>query len=255
MESTTYNVSAEGQRRSARQFRRGAWETLRGKYWWAVLVTMVAAVLGAGGVAAASFTFNFRFEDGDRVVESIRNVLPPATMTVLLAVLIGLGVVCSIIGIAQFVLSGAVQIGLCRCNLDQYDGKAMTFPRLFSGFSIFGKALWLVVLTALKTLAWTLLFIVPGIVAAYSYALAPYLLAEHPDWSAHQAVEESKRLMCGNKGRMFRLDLSFLGWVLLAGLTCGAGSVFLAPYPEAAHALFYLEVSGQTERICRVPVE
>ena len=97
----------------------------------------------------------------------------------------------------------------------------------------------------LKILAWSLLFIVPGIVAAYRYALAPYLLAENPSLTAEEAIEKSKALMFGYKGRLFCLQFSFIGWYLLSALTGGIGWFFLAPYTKAADTAFYLERTGR----------
>ncbi|MEZ4629000.1 MAG: DUF975 family protein, partial [Eubacteriales bacterium] len=116
---------------------------------------------------------------------------------------------------------------------------------LFSRFSIFGNALLLRVLMVVKILLWSLLLIVPGIVAAYRYAMAPYLLAEYPELTPSEAIERSKQMMAGNKGRLFCLHFSFIGWFLLAALTWGIGFLFLAPYVKAAETAFYLELSGR----------
>ena len=99
---------------------------------------------------------------------------------------------------------------------------------------------------ALKIFLWTLLFIVPGIVAAFRYAMAPYVLAEHPELTASEAIEKSKQMMAGNKGRLFCLQLSFIGWFLLACLTWGVGFFFLAPYTKAAETGFYLDLTGRS---------
>lgn len=98
----------------------------------------------------------------------------------------------------------------------------------------------------LYTLLWMLLLIVPGIVKAYSYALAPYLVQDHPEMSASQAIDESMRLMEGHKMRLFMLDLSFIGWWLLCCLTFGLLTFIVAPYQMTARAEFYRELMGET---------
>lgn len=98
----------------------------------------------------------------------------------------------------------------------------------------------------LYTLLWMLLLIVPGIVKAYSYALAPYLVQDHPEMSASQAIDESMRLMEGHKMRLFMLDLSFIGWWLLCCLTFGLLTFIVAPYQLTARAEFYRELVGET---------
>lgn len=93
-------------------------------------------------------------------------------------------------------------------------------------------------------LLWTLLFIIPGIVASYSYAMTGYILAEDPDLTASQAIQRSKEMMRGNRWRLFCLQLSFIGWIILCLFTFGIGNLFLNPYQTAADAAFYREISG-----------
>lgn len=90
---------------------------------------------------------------------------------------------------------------------------------------------------------WSLLFVIPGIIASYRYAMTPYILAENMDLSVMEAISESKRLMKGNKLRLFFMELSFLGWQILCVLTLGIASLWVGPYMEAAKAAFYREIS------------
>lgn len=92
---------------------------------------------------------------------------------------------------------------------------------------------------------WSLLFIVPGIIAAYRYRLAPYLMAENPNLGIREAVNMSKELMAGHKWRLFCLNLSFIGWGILSALTCGIGDLWLNPYIYAANAAFYVDRTGR----------
>ena len=85
---------------------------------------------------------------------------------------------------------------------------------------------WLMFVMNLRVFLWSLVFIVPGIVAIYRYRQAWYFKAEHPDWGASKCLEESSKLMEGHKWRAFELDASFWGWLLLAGLAIGAQMVF-----------------------------
>ena len=89
---------------------------------------------------------------------------------------------------------------------------------------------------------WALLLIVPGIVKSYSYAMAPYLMHDHPEMTASQAIDESMRLMEGNKMRLFMLDLSFIGWWLLCLITFGLLLFIVCPYQMTARAEFYREL-------------
>lgn len=89
---------------------------------------------------------------------------------------------------------------------------------LFDGFSFVGKLIGLTIVTALFIWLWSMLFIIPGIIAAYRYRFAPYNLYENPGIGVMEALEMSKRQTMGYKGQLFALGLSYLGWTLLASL-------------------------------------
>lgn len=92
----------------------------------------------------------------------------------------------------------------------------------------------------LFTVLWSLLFVIPGIVKAYEYMMIPYLLADNPQMTKEQAFAESKRMMQGQKWKAFVLDLSFIGWYILSGLTLGILAIFyVSPYVNATHAALY----------------
>ncbi|MCR5397971.1 MAG: DUF975 family protein [Lachnospiraceae bacterium] len=92
----------------------------------------------------------------------------------------------------------------------------------------------------IKTIGWTLLFIIPGIVKSYEYRMIPYLLAEDPELSSEEAFAMSKQMMHGQKWRAFVLDLSFIGWHILSLITLGLLAVFfVAPYQFSVNAALY----------------
>ena len=118
---------------------------------------------------------------------------------------------------------------------------------LFCRFHIFWKAFGLRVVMSIFVTLWSFLFIIPGIIASYSYAMAPYLMAENPDMGIMEAINRSKELMRGNKWRLFCLHLSFIGWVFLCMFTCGLGFLFLSPYQMLADVAFYREITGKNQ--------
>jgi uncharacterized membrane protein len=92
----------------------------------------------------------------------------------------------------------------------------------------------------LFTFLWALLFIIPGIIKSYEYRMIPYILAENPGMDRREAFLISKQMMMGRKGAAFMLDLSFIGWMLLGGLTLGILNIFYVnPYVFAADAEMY----------------
>ncbi|MBR1574964.1 MAG: DUF975 family protein [Bacteroidales bacterium] len=104
---------------------------------------------------------------------------------------------------------------------------------------------WAYLLMEIKVMLWTFLFIIPGIIKSFSYALTPYLLRDCPDLSALQCIKLSDRMMKGHKFDLFYLYLSFIGWLLLGILTLGIGLLWVMPYMQTASASFYLDVKQQ----------
>jgi uncharacterized membrane protein len=90
---------------------------------------------------------------------------------------------------------------------------------------------------------WMLLLYVPGIIKGYSYAMTPYILANCPNVEAKQALKLSMRMMWGHKWELFVLNLSFIGWILLSGLTLHIlGVVFVFPYLSITNAGYFSEL-------------
>lgn len=111
----------------------------------------------------------------------------------------------------------------------------------------------------LFTFLWSLLFVIPGIVKAYSYALTPYILAKYPEVQAKEALKVSMKIMDGKKAELFVLQLSFIGWAMLAGITFGLlGIFFVIPYMAITYTLWFkrtMENAIETGLFSYTPVE
>jgi uncharacterized membrane protein len=132
------------------------------------------------------------------------------------------------------------------------------FGGLFSRMKSFGKAFLLYLVMTVRTFLWSLLLIVPGIMAILRYSMAPFYLAENPELGVHEALNMSKQTMKGKKMSYFILYLSFVGWLLAAMLSELLLSdvsailalvvsqfiqLYMATYFNAASASFYLAAS------------
>ena len=234
--------------RNAKQFRDMAWHVLSKRYWWAVLAGIIALALG-GAASMPSLYASLDLDDWFGSIYSFSQSLPSIRQVIRqFFSLSASGLFASLWAVALLFVGAAIEQGYNRYQLRQYETAAAPgIELLFSRFSIFWRAVGLRMLTLLKVFLWSLLFIVPGIVAAFRYALAPYILAENPDVTPREAMERSRELMLGHKARLFRLYLSFIGWYLLAILTAGAGLVFLEPYIKTAVTGFYLERVGRLQ--------
>lgn len=110
---------------------------------------------------------------------------------------------------------------LCYC-LGIRRGEHMPYESLFDAFSFAGKAILLSIVEGIFIGLWSLLFVVPGIIAAYRYSFAMMDLCENPDLGVMEALDLSKQQSYGYKGQLFMLSLSFFGWLLLAGVAVTA---------------------------------
>lgn len=88
-----------------------------------------------------------------------------------------------------------------------------------------------------------------GLLLAFRYELAFLLLVDHSQMGAIEAFRESSRLMDGNKGRLLYIYLSYIGWSILGMLSCGIGTLWISPYMNQTVISFYLDVTGELDRV------
>lgn len=144
------------------------------------------------------------------------------------------------IGIGSLILTGVISFGLSALFMELFKVKNVTFSTMFSGFENFGRSCLAGILQGLLIFAWSLLFVIPGIIKTYAYAMTYYILNDHPEMSALEAITASKEMMNGHKGELFVLSLSFIGWMFLSALTSGILYVcYVGPYISATTAAFY----------------
>lgn len=147
------------------------------------------------------------------------------------------------------VLTPALSIALVIIYLKLTDGIKPEIAELFQHFDKFWGAFKVTFFTGLFTFLWSLLFVIPGIIKAYSYAMAMYILAENPEMPALEAIDKSKEMMNGHKMELFVLYLSFIGWGLLCAVTFGIAAIWVIPYMNATMANFYKSIKPAVEVI------
>lgn len=119
--------------------------------------------------------------------------------------------------------------------------------KMFDCFNCYGRALGVKLLMTIFVFLWSLLFCIPGIIKSYSYAMTYYIALDNPELGANACIERSMKMMKGHKGRLFLLDLSFIGWILLGLLTLGIGLLWVIPYMKTARSHFYEELKAAEE--------
>ena len=241
----------------AADFRAIARDALHGKWTIAVIVGLVAVLLG--GISSegpelnlqindSSANLNFEvagqtiFSTGGSLNSDIGAVLVGSAIYIILAALV--------IAAIHLFLGSVVGVGYARFNLELVDHKEAGFEHLFQYFPYWSNAVCTRLLKGVYIFLWSLLLVIPGIIASYSYAMTEYILAEHPEMTASEAIAASKEMMAGNKWRLFELQISFIGWAILCVFTLGIGNLWLNPYTNAATAAFYREISGTEQTTC-----
>ena len=121
-------------------------------------------------------------------------------------------------GVYLLLVTGPLQLGVSLFFLAMFRRQLVAVSDIFLGFEKFSKALGLLLFQALFIMLWSMLFVIPGIIAALRYSQAFFILADDPEKGIRQCMNESKAMMKGNKGKYFCLMLSFIGWILLASI-------------------------------------
>lgn len=167
----------------------------------------------------------------------------------------GLSAIPFIGGLCSLFIGLPVAYGIAIVMFGVFKGKDVDFGVLFEGFQDYSRIFVTKLLQGIYTALWSLLLVVPGIIKYYSYAMTDYILKEEPEMKNNAAIEKSMAMMENNKMKLFLLDLSFIGWALLAIVTFGIGFLFLQPYMQVSRAAFYEDLKAQQVGNIEVDVE
>lgn len=207
-------------------------------YWRTVLVTAILTIL-AGGSSGNSGKNAVQKSGSDILSNPIVVLSIISAVLVFSLVIIAIKIIvgnCLIVGGKKFLVENAIN---SSTGSDEKASLKMLGYAFQSGK--WGNVTLAMFLRGLFIALWTLLFIIPGVVKAYQYRLVPYLLAEDPGMNWKEALETSKDIMDGQKWNTFVLDLSFIGWFLLSGITFGIVGIFwVNPYYYQTRAQLYL---------------
>ena len=148
--------------------------------------------------------------------------------------------------IISMLVAGAMTVGLNTFMLSVSRERDIQLSSLMDGFSQYLITLGAYLLQCLFVFLWSLLLIVPGIIAAYSYSMTFYILADSDgEIGPMEAIRKSKKMMKGNKWKLCCLTFRFFGWALLCVLTLGIGFLWLFPYMSVSVAKFYDDIKFQ----------
>ena len=255
-----------------KELKQRAKEALQRNYWRIVLVTFFAVILGGGVPAAAS-------AGGGRTTESDKQQIKTAAVTDDMEISIyentsetvdniagkdnvdaiasgGLVIAIIIVAFCVFALAYALMAllynpfytGVCRFMLKSVDDQAEVKEIAYGFDHSYKNVVKTMFHVDIRVMAWTFLFIIPGIYKKYQYRMVAYILAEHPDMDYKEARRLSSDIMNGEKWHTFMLDLSFIPWRMLGMITCGiAGALYVNPYIYLTNAALYRELSERQD--------
>ncbi len=135
-------------------------------------------------------------------------------------------------------------LGIVIFSLALARNEEASFGQLFEGFQDYLRVFITFLLIFIFTILWTLLLIIPGIIASIAYSMTFYILAEDKEIKPMEAIRKSKEMMYGYKWKYFRLSLRFILLSLLCILTLGIGFLWLMPYMYVTLAHFYEDVKN-----------
>ena len=230
----------------------------KANYWKNVLVAFLLAILSAGASISSSTGSN---NDSSGASDALSN-LSPVQVGFLAGGTVLLIIVCVLLDIFIF---NPLQIGCYAFFKDNVKTHSAELDTLKVGFTDYGHKFCTMLLMSIYVVLWTMLFIIPGIVKSYSYRMVPFIVQDYPDLTAKEVINKSREMMDGQKMETFKLDLSFIGWFLLALVTLGLVGIFWTnPYFYNTNAALYRRLNGEdaadasapaVEEVTAVPAE
>ena len=166
-----------------------------------------------------------------------------------------------VILIVGLLVSPVLMLGACNYFISRIKGEELGLRGMFSRVKYAPRATWLYLRMSIQIALWSMLFIIPGIIAVIRYSLAPYYMAENPDITVAEAIRKSKERMKNLKLTYAMLMISFIGLQLISMLLQSilisvAGvvvalvatqfmSLFISTYAAASIAAFYYIVTNE----------
>jgi uncharacterized membrane protein len=224
----------------SKDFKQRAKDALSGNWFKAIIAAIIAMSCGAVGGFTVSINQELPTTPDDGSISALAGSLGQSVDIELIISLVAAILLGALSLLVLMFISIVVRIGYSQFNLDLVRSGDARIATLFAHIKQCAVGFRANLLMIFRVFLGCLL-IIPGIVMSYSYAMIDYVLAENPDMNAREALAESRRIMRGNRWKLFCLQLSFIGPMLLCILTLGIGLFWFVPYESATIAVFYEE--------------
>ena len=231
----------------------------KANYWKSVLCAFILSLLVGGMVGTISSNsrkiteenqqqFEQHEQDDSGQVSISSQAAGPGVLAAIGLIAVAIVTVIVIILAVSFLLKilvfNPLQVGCYAFFRENAETADAGLDLLKAGFDNYGHSLATMLLRDVFLVLWSMLFVIPGIVKAYSYRMVPFIIRDNPELTSTEAITMSRDIMRGHKWETFIFDLSFLGWGLLGLLTFNLVNIFWTnPYKENANAVLYLELS------------
>ncbi|MCQ2753245.1 MAG: DUF975 family protein [Bacilli bacterium] len=157
---------------------------------------------------------------------------------------VGMAISSALIALFTILTTGAFTYSLINLSRQARAKKKPTVGGIFYGFKErYTQSLGVYVMQTIFTALWTLLLIIPGIIKSFSYSMALYIALDNPNKTTLDCITESRKLMNGNKWKLFCLRISYIGWFILMILTLGILGFWVLPKFNQAQYEFYLHIT------------
>ena len=153
----------------------------------------------------------------------------------------------SVIPFGSMVIGGPLALGIAIFALKLSNNEKAEISDIFEGFKNFVQALVTYLLMVAIVILGFILLIVPGIILAFGFSQAMFILAEEPEMRPADILRKSWEMMKGHKMDYFILSLRFFPWAILCVFTLGIGFLWLLPYMYTTFANYYKELRGDRE--------
>ncbi|MGG2066903.1 DUF975 family protein [Bacillus sp. S14(2024)] len=227
-------------------FKKAALSSLKGRWGLGAGASLLYRVMSAVSVFIVGFSIFMLGVVLAEIIKSNALIVEEETLSTVLALIFGFIFV--IVCFALIAVQSIMNYGYCNVTLRLAKKESTTIDDLFEGFrkkNVF-KSMKLAVLMGVYVFLWSLLLIVPGIIKCFSYSMAYYIMLDHPEYTASEALKKSQEMMKGHKLDLFILSLSFIGWFILgiaiAFFTFGIPFLWICPYYFTTVSHFYLNL-------------
>ena len=200
-------------------------------YLFTLLYLVIIMVLeGLDWLASGGMMAEYAYLYGDLEMMEVLQYIPRLSLP---------PVAITFISIVISLVSAILGTGYILYTMNVRKGLETPYATLFDGFLFAGKVILLQIVMGIFVFLWSLLFIIPGIIAGYRYRFALYNLCENPEMGVMEAIRLSKQQTMGFKLDLFVLDLTFIGWGILCGLTLGILSIWIRPYIQQTDLAYF----------------